>query len=100
MLVLFETPAGYALFKMAHGGKLLENADDVYKEFDTAERATKALKLRAFGKFENTTEALSAVTALVEGKLGKDLKKFLSKELSEKEIKKEQLMVADSKLGV
>jgi len=42
---------------------------------------------------------LSAVTALVEGKLSKNLKEFLSKEISEKEMKKESLVVGDAKLG-
>jgi nucleolar protein 58 len=58
-----------------------------------------SVKLRAFTKFENTTDALSAVTALVEGKLSKNLKEFLSKEISEKEMKKESLVVGDAKLG-
>jgi len=36
---------------------------------------------------------------LVEGKLAKNLKEFLSKEISEKEMKKESLIVGDAKLG-
>jgi len=58
-----------------------------------------SVKLRAFAKFENTTDALSAVTAMVEGKLSKNLKDFLSNEISEKEMKKETLIVGDAKLG-
>lgn len=58
-----------------------------------------SVKLKAFTKFENTTDALSAVTALVEGKLSKNLKEFLSESISEKEMKKESLIVGDSKLG-
>jgi nucleolar protein 58 len=54
--------------------------------------------MKAFSKFENTTDALSAVTALVEGKLSKGLKKFLSNELSDKDMK-DKLLVGDSKLG-
>ncbi|KAJ3289212.1 Nucleolar protein 58, partial [Borealophlyctis nickersoniae] len=97
MLVLFETPAGYALFKLLDDGKL-ENADDVYKYFQTAEKANKTVKLKAFSKFENTTDALSAVTALVEGKVSKNLKKFLSDELNDQDLK-DKLAVGDSKLG-
>ncbi|KAK9680078.1 Nucleolar protein 58, partial [Basidiobolus ranarum] len=98
MLVLHETPAGYALFKLLDDGKI-EKPDDLHKEFETAEKANQTIKLKAFQKFENTIEALSAATAIVEGKLDKTLKKFLSDEISEKEMKKESLIVADSKLG-
>ncbi|KAG0256314.1 Nucleolar protein 58 [Mortierella polycephala] len=98
MLVLYETPAGYALFTLLDDGKL-EKPDSIWKSFETPEQANKTVKLRAFTKFENTTDALSAVTALVEGKLSKNLKEFLSKEISEKEMKKESLIVGDAKLG-
>lgn len=97
MLVLFETPAGYALFKLLDDGKL-KNPDDLYKDFENPDQANKTVKLKAFQKFENTTDALSAVTALVEGKMSKNLKKFLSDELNEKDLK-DQLAVGDSKLG-
>lgn len=97
MLILFETPAGYALFRMADEKKL-DDPDNLWKHFETEEHANKAVKLKAFSKFENTTDALSAVTALVEGKLSKGLKSFLSEELSEKDLK-EKLAVGDSKLA-
>ena len=57
-----------------------------------------SVKLKAFSKFENTTDALSAVTAIVEGKVSKNLKKFLSDELNEKDLK-DKLAVGDAKLG-
>ncbi|KAF9190211.1 Nucleolar protein 58 [Haplosporangium sp. Z 767] len=98
MLVLYETPAGYALFTLLDDGKI-EKPESIWKSFETPEQANKTVKLRAFTKFENTTDALSAVTALVEGKLSKNLKEFLSKEISEKEMKKESLIVGDAKLG-
>ncbi|KAJ1546302.1 Nucleolar protein 58 [Nowakowskiella sp. JEL0078] len=97
MLVLFETPAGYALFKATDEGKF-KDADTVYKSFETPQLANSALKLRAFSKFENTTDALSAITGVVEGKLPKNLKKFLADELSESELK-DKLAIGDSKLG-
>lgn len=68
MLFLHETPAGYALFK-ASGDKL-----------DSQEPIPAQLKLQAFRKFENTAEALAACTAVVDGKMGSDLKKFLKKQ--------------------
>ncbi|KAJ2893000.1 Nucleolar protein 58 [Coemansia aciculifera] len=79
-------------------GKLTKG-DDLQKEFATPAAANKSVKLQAFHKFENTVDALSAVTALVEGKISKNLKTFLTTDVSEKEWKKESLAVADSKLA-
>ncbi|KAJ2786114.1 Nucleolar protein 58 [Coemansia javaensis] len=98
MLVLYETAAGYALFKLLDESKLAKG-DDLHKVFATPAAANKSVKLHAFHKFENTVDALSAVTALVEGKISKNLKQFLTGDVSEKEWKKEQLAVADSKLA-
>lgn len=39
MLVLFESPAGYALFKCADGK--LKDVDNIYKHFEDAEEAKK-----------------------------------------------------------
>ncbi|XP_048449004.1 nucleolar protein 58-like, partial [Rhincodon typus] len=96
MLVLFETAAGYAIFKVLDENKLRE-VDNLWREFETAEKANKLVKLKHFEKFQDTTEALAAATALVEGKLGKSLKKVLKK-IAAKEAH-EQLAVADAKLG-
>lgn len=52
------------------------------------------VKLKAFEKFENTTDALNAASHLVESKLPKGLRKFLKKECQG-----ETLAIADSKLG-
>lgn len=54
------------------------------------------VKLKHFEKFADTTEALVATTAAVEGKLCKSLKKILKKHCNELQ---EQLAVADAKLG-
>jgi len=40
MLVLFETAAGFALFKVLDEGKL-KNTDDLYKDFETPSKAGK-----------------------------------------------------------
>ncbi|XP_069839403.1 nucleolar protein 58 [Dendropsophus ebraccatus] len=96
MLVLFETAAGYAIFKVLDESKLQE-VDSIWKEFETPEKANKVVKLKHFEKFQDTTEALAAATALVEGKLGKNLKKVLKK-IAAKEAH-EQLAIADAKLG-
>ncbi|XP_043689848.1 probable nucleolar protein 5-2 [Telopea speciosissima] len=93
MLVLFETPAGFALFKVLDEGKI-SKVDDLWKEFSTSESARQIVKLKAFSKFENTAEALSAATLLIDGKPTKSLRKFLRAHCDG-----ESLAVADSKLG-
>ncbi len=55
------------------------------------------MKLKHFSKFADMTDALSAATAAVEGKMNKDLKKMLKKVFSS-DIQ-EELAVADAKLG-
>ncbi|KAM3856981.1 nucleolar protein 58 [Diretmus argenteus] len=96
MLVLFETAAGYAIFKVLDESKLQE-IDNLYKEFETPEKANKVVKLKHFEKFQDTTEALAAATALVEGKIGKSLKKVLKKVVAKEA--HEQLAISDAKLG-
>ncbi|OAD59938.1 Nucleolar protein 58 [Eufriesea mexicana] len=95
MLVLFETPAGYAIFKLLDENRLTE-VENLYHDFETPEAASKIVKLKHFEKFADTTEALVATTAAVEGKLCKSLKKVLKRHCSELQ---EQLAVADTKLG-
>ncbi|XP_021706703.1 nucleolar protein 58 isoform X1 [Aedes aegypti] len=96
MFVLYETPAGYAIFKLLDEKKLQE-IDNLYLEFESPEKANKVVKLKHFEKFADTTEALSAATAAVEGKLSKSLKKTLKKLVSDDV--QNQLLVADAKLG-
>jgi nucleolar protein 58 len=94
MLVLFETPAGYALFKCLDEGKL--KSEDLFKSFENPEDASKLIKLKAFSKFQNTADAVVAATAIVEGKMSNDLKDLLKEHLKES---KTTLAVADAKLG-
>ncbi|XP_037552607.1 nucleolar protein 58 isoform X4 [Nematolebias whitei] len=96
MLVLFETAAGFAIFKVLDESKL-QQVDSLYKEFETPEKAHKIVKLKHFEKFQDTTEALAAATALVEGKIGKSLKKVLKKVVAKEA--HEQLAISDAKLG-
>jgi nucleolar protein 58 len=58
---------------------------------------SRSVKLKHFEKFTDTTEALAATTAAVEGKMSKSLKKMLKKVVA-KDLQ-EQLLVADAKLG-
>lgn len=98
MLVLFETPAGFALFKCLDDGKL-SAVDDIGKHFESASSANKLLQLKAFSKFESTAKALEVASELVEGHMTDHLKKFLKTELGGKSAVQEKLAVADPKLG-
>ncbi|XP_032685482.1 nucleolar protein 58-like [Odontomachus brunneus] len=94
MLVLFETAAGYAIFKLLDNNKLAQS-ENLYQDFATPQRASELITLKHFYKFEDTTEALSATTAAVEGKLCKSLKKALKTYCETHD----QIAVADVKLG-
>ena len=96
MLVLFETPAGFAIFKLKDEKKL-QQSDNLYKDFADVESAKKVVKLKMFEKFEDTTDALASATAAVEGKMSKGLKKLLKKVVAKEAA--EKLAVADAKLG-
>jgi nucleolar protein 58 len=99
MLLLFETPGGYALFKVLKTGKLAQPATaEVAAEFGNADKANSMVKLKAFAAFETTTDAVVAATSIIEGELDKSLKKFLKKNCVAKEIS-EELAVQDIKLG-
>lgn len=90
--MLFETPAGHALFKMQEDAALRTASEGDLE----SEAAIKSLiQLQAFSRFTDTTTALAAATALVEGKPSKDLRKFLKKQVAPDE----RLAVADAKLG-
>ena len=96
MLVLFETPAGFAVFKLLDEKKL-QSVENLYEDFSTAEAARKVVKLKSFEKFEDTTKALASAASLIEGKMSKDLKHFLKKIFAKDA--HEKLAVADAKLG-
>ena len=59
-----------------------------------------SLKLKSLHRFTSTATAVEEITAIQEGKLGKGLKQFLSDEIVNKGKGKEQLLVADPKLGM
>merc|ERR1711871_1718501 len=97
MLVLLETAAGFGLFKVLDEGKV-KDATDLAKDFATPESAAKMVKLKKFSKFVDQEDALVAATAMVEGKLDKSLKKFLKKNIVDKELN-DDLIVSDAKVG-
>ncbi|KAF8421465.1 U3 snoRNP protein Nop58 [Tirmania nivea] len=94
MLILAETPAGYALFK-AKDKKLLKK-DDLATQLASAEGACSLLKLKNFAKFESAASALEEVTAIVENKVSPMLANLLDGVSDEK---KATLVVSEPKLG-
>eukprot|EP00285_Hemiselmis_virescens_P006667 CAMPEP_0173379728 /NCGR_PEP_ID=MMETSP1356-20130122/2556_1 /TAXON_ID=77927 ORGANISM="Hemiselmis virescens, Strain PCC157" /NCGR_SAMPLE_ID=MMETSP1356 /ASSEMBLY_ACC=CAM_ASM_000847 /LENGTH=520 /DNA_ID=CAMNT_0014333113 /DNA_START=255 /DNA_END=1817 /DNA_ORIENTATION=- len=96
MLVLYETPAGYALFKCDESK--LTDVDEIADIFSDADKASKTMKLKAFSKFEDTSEAMVAATAMLESAMSKPLKKFLKKNIVDKDIK-DTLAVYETGLG-
>ena len=85
VVLLFEAPAGIALFRVLDESKLAKG-----KSLD------KAVKLKKFSKFEDTSEALESATAIADSKMTKSLKSFLKKNVT---AGKDTLCVADPKLG-
>jgi len=96
MYVLFETSGGHALFHIAKDKKLKDPAN-IWEEFADASEAAKKIKLTAFQPFDNTTEALTAASNVVDSTLSKDLKKFLKENL--KDASSDKICVQDPKLG-
>ncbi|KRX08155.1 hypothetical protein PPERSA_01700 [Pseudocohnilembus persalinus] len=97
MLLLLETSAGYALFRVA-SEKKLKKIEDIYTYLQDPENASKIIDLQAFSKFKDTTEALKSSVKLISGKMSKKLKKFLQKNVVSQEVQ-EKLLVQDKKLA-
>ncbi|CAH8542001.1 unnamed protein product [Schistosoma mattheei] len=98
MLVLFETAAGYAVFKV-HDEKGVRQIDDLAKAFEDTATMNQLIQLERFVQFKDTKDALVAASDIMEGKLSKKLKKLLKK-LYVKELRDDVLAVADKKLSV
>lgn len=96
MLVLVETPAGFALFQVLKEKKL-KQVSDLAEEFSTPEKANKLVKLKAFHKFADSRAALKAALACVKSKLSKSLKSFLKDNIVSRGIE-DALIVCDKKL--
>jgi len=94
--LLFETAAGYALFKVKDEGKLAALTENPTEMPDPMSLVT----LQDFKHFANTTEGLEACTALVESKLPRGLRHFLKKAVVKKGLaESETLAVYDAKVG-
>lgn len=97
VLALFETPAGFALFRLLDDCKI-EDADKVYTHFSDPQKAAKNVQLAGFRKFKSTAEAFKASSAVLESTVSKPLKKFLKKEILKKNIV-EKLAIQEPKLA-
>jgi len=96
MLILFETPAVFALFQVEDG--ILQKVDKIYSKFQDISTAKQLVTLKNFSKFEDTTEALVSTTALLKGKMGSSLKNFLNESIVQQNIQ-EKLGVIDKALA-
>ena len=97
MLVLLETPAGYALFKVL-SEKKLRKVEDIWEHFETQEAAQKVVSLVSFSKFKNTKDAVLCTNKLLSGKLSKKMRKFLQTNIISKNVQ-ENLAIQDKKLA-
>jgi nucleolar protein 58 len=74
------------------------DADDIYETFfKDSKKANKYLSLVSFQPFEDTADAVTAATCILEGKVSKTLKSFLKKQM--KKAASSSLAVADKGLG-
>ena len=89
MFVLFETPAGYGIFRI-NNKKKLENVEDIYSMFQD-EHLLDNVNLECFKKFKDTENAVNSLNQLQSGELPEDIKKFLKKNIIKKEIKEHLL---------
>jgi len=96
MLILFETPAGFALFRVDDG--VFEQVDKIYKKFEDINTAKEFVTLTGFSKFQDTTEALVSTTKLLKHKISDSLKTFLEENIIQKSIQ-EKLGVIDKNLA-
>ncbi|WOO84915.1 Nucleolar protein 58 [Vanrija pseudolonga] len=105
MLVLSETPIGFVVFKLGNDYKL--DNKDLWKEFETPEKANKALKVQAIQRFTSTATAVEDLAAIQDGRLTESLEKFIveatggASEGDKKKKKKveELLVVSEPKLA-
>ena len=89
MFVLFETPAGYGIFRI-NNKKKLENVEDIYSMFQD-DHLLDNVNLECFKKFKDTENAVNSLNQLQSSELPEDLRKFLKKNIIKKEIKEHSL---------
>lgn len=97
VLLLSESAQGYALFRLEK--KKLEKAsvEEINSAFENVESSARAVSLLKFVQFKDVKEATEETAALVEGKMGKILKKTLKKQFEKSP--EESLSVWDKNLA-
>lgn len=98
MLILIETAAGYGLFKMENNKLLEASVEEISKSFGNAQEAKKHVSLHSFKKFKEIKKAVSDTKRLMKSKMGKELKKFLKKNIVKAKVN-DKLAVSDKALG-
>ncbi|KAL7433845.1 hypothetical protein ACHAXH_008601 [Discostella pseudostelligera] len=101
MHLLFETSAGYSLFKFTDEKKFSKTSEeDLHdKFFSDIDKAKKYVNLIHFEPFSDTADAVVAAAACIDGKVSKSLKSFLKKQLK-KSGKGDSLAIADKSMVV
>lgn len=70
MLILLETPAGFALFRISDEKKL-SKIDDLYEYFQSEKKLNKMIHLQDFQQFTDTSDALKSTSQMIKGKIPK-----------------------------
>ena len=96
MLALFETAAGYTLWRIDDEGILSEA--DLCAKYNTPEEAAKVLSLQAFQPFTKTVESVEAMKKIRDGEVDERMEQFLRENIVSKGIH-EQLQVSDAALA-
>jgi nucleolar protein 58 len=94
--LLFETPAGYGIFRISDKKKL-ESVEDIASMFKE-ETLSDNISLQCFKKFKDTENAVNSLNSIQSGELPDDLRKFLKKNIVSKGIK-EHLLCYDSNIA-
>ena len=89
MLLLFETPAGYGIFKISDKKKF-ESVRDIAPMFKE-DALLDNVSLQCFKKFKDTENAVNSINSIQSGTLPDDLRKFLKKNIVNKSIKEHLL---------
>ena len=96
MHLLFETPIGYALFKVDEKKfSKVKSWKDLPQE---PEKIKKLLQLQAFKHFKDSKEVLQASVKLIHGKLSKKLQKFLQTNVIGESLKN-KLLIGDKRIA-
>lgn len=98
LYLLFESAAGYALFKKKEFEETAETEEEVQNALLDAKKFGKMVALHAWTPFKNAEDALNQVNSIAAGTLTEELVNFLEMNLPKKK-KGYQLGVYDPELG-